>query len=64
MKDCIVFGNGSSLKNFDFQKINRDKYDIIGCCLAFRFWDKNDFYPDIYVNVDDVVCSKNISQDS
>lgn len=60
MKDCIVFGNGSSLKNFDFQKINRDKYDIIGCCLAFRFWDKNDFYPDIYVNVDDIVCSKNL----
>ena len=60
MKDCIVFGNGYSLKNFDFKKINRDKYDTVGCCLAFRYWDKINLYPDIYVNVDDVVCSENL----
>ena len=60
MKDCIVFGNGGSLKNFDFKKIDRNKHDIIGCCLAFRFWNKINFYPDIYVNVDDIVCSRNL----
>jgi hypothetical protein len=59
MKSCIVFGNGASLENYDFKNINRDKYDIIGCCLAFRYWDKINWYPDIYVNVDKVVCSKN-----
>ena len=59
MKSCIVFGNGKSLENYDFKNINRDKYDIIGCCLAFRYWDKIDWYPDIYVNVDRVVCAKN-----
>ena len=55
----IVFGNGKSLEHFDFLSIDRDVYDVIGCCLAFRYWDKVDFYPDIYVNVDKVVCSKN-----
>tara|TARA_R110000772_G_scaffold34911_3_gene84476 strand:- start:283 stop:1686 length:1404 start_codon:yes stop_codon:yes gene_type:complete len=60
MKDSvIVLGNGKSLEGFDFLSIDRDIYDIIGCCLAFRYWDQVDWYPDIYVNVDKVVCSKN-----
>jgi len=59
MKDCILFGNGKSLENFDFKKINRDMYDIIGFCLAFRYWDKIDWYPDIYVCVDTVVLNNN-----
>ena len=60
MKDSvIVLGNGKSLEHFDFLSINRDVYDVIGCCLAFRYWSKVDWYPDIYVNVDKVVCSKN-----
>jgi len=55
-KEVCIFGNGASLKGFDFTKIDRSKYDIIGCCLAFRYWNKIDWFPDIYVNVDRVVC--------
>ena len=56
MKDSvIVLGNGKSLEGFDFLSIDRDIYDIIGCCLAFRYWDQVDWYPDIYVNVDKIV---------
>ena len=51
-KNCLVFGNGKSIKDFDFRSIDRDKYSWIGCCLAFRHWDTIDCYPDIYVNVD------------
>mgnify|MGYP006138223067 CR=1 FL=1 len=55
MKNCIVFGNGKSLENFDFKNINRNIYDIVGLCLAFRYWEKIDWYPDIYICVDTVV---------
>jgi hypothetical protein len=53
MKSCLVLGNGKSLENFDFNNI---KDDWIGCCLAFRYWDKINKYPNFYVNVDEVVC--------
>lgn len=56
MKECCIFGNGGSLRDFDFKKIDRDKYDVIGTGMAFRHWEKIDWYPDIYVNVDTVVC--------
>ncbi len=56
MKDCCIFGNGGSLKDYDFKKIDRDKYDVVGTGMAFRHWEKIDWYPDIYVNVDAVVC--------
>ena len=56
MKEVCIFGNGASLKDFDFKKINRKKYDIVGTGMAFRYWEKIDWYPDIYVNVDIVVC--------
>ena len=55
-KECCIFGNGKSLEGFEFNTINRDKYDIIGTGMAFRYWDKIDWFPDIYVNVDQVVC--------
>lgn len=55
MKSTVIIGNGPSLKDFDFKKIDREKYNVIGCCLAFRYWDKIDWYPDIYVNADEVV---------
>ena len=55
-KEVCIFGNGGSLRDFDFKSIDRNKYDIVGCCLAFRYWDDIDWYPDIYVNVDRVVC--------
>ena len=56
MKECCIFGNGGSLRDFDFKSIDRDKYDVIGTGMAFRHWEKIDWYPDIYVNVDSVVC--------
>ena len=56
MKSVCIFGNGGSLRDFDFKKIDRDKYDVIGTGMAFRHWEKIDWYPDIYVNVDQVVC--------
>ena len=55
-KEVCIFGNGKSLENFDFQKIDRSKYDIIGTGMAFRYWNKIDWFPNIYVNVDTVVC--------
>ena len=55
-KEVCIFGNGASLRDFDFKSIDRNKYDIVGCCLAFRYWNQIDFFPDIYVNVDKVVC--------
>lgn len=57
---CLVLGNGKSLENFKFQKINQ-RYDAwVGCCLAFRRWSKINIHPDFYVNVDRVVCEKNL----
>ena len=61
MKDVIVFGNGRSLFEFDFKSVPRNRYDIIGCGLAFRYWERIDWYPDVYINVDVVVCEKNKS---
>lgn len=61
-KEALVIGNGSSLRNFNFKEIDREKYDIIGTGFAFRYWDTIDFYPDIYVNVDHVVLTKNIDE--
>jgi len=55
-KEVCIFGNGKSLENFDFLKIDRNKYDIIGTGMAFRYWNKIDWFPNIYVNVDTVVC--------
>ena len=56
MKECCIFGNGGSLRDFDFKSIDRDKYDVIGTGMAFRHWVLINWYPDIYVNVDSVVC--------
>lgn len=54
--NCLVLGNGKSLENFDFDTI---KSPWIGCCLAFRYWNKINKFPDYYVNVDRVVCQNN-----
>ena len=56
MKEVCIFGNGKSLEGFEFNKIDREKYDIIGTGMAFRHWNKIDWFPNIYVNVDTVVC--------
>jgi hypothetical protein len=57
---CLVLGNGKSLENFKFQKIYQ-RYDAwVGCCLAFRRWNEINIHPTFYVNVDRVVCEKNL----
>ena len=52
--ECIVLGNGASLKNFDLKSLGTDRVTI-GCCLAYREWERIDWYPTFYVNVDNVV---------
>ena len=64
MKDVIVIGNGRSLKEYDFKKIPRDKYDIICTGLSYRYWEKIDWWPDIYINIDNRVCMLNKSVSS
>jgi hypothetical protein len=59
MKKLLVMGNGSSLRNFDFEKIDRNKYDIMGLCLAFRYWNKKKWFPDYYCIADSVVHKSN-----
>ena len=59
MKKLLVIGNGSSLRDFDFEKIDRNKYDIMGLCLAFRYWNKNKWFPDYYCIGDSVVHKSN-----
>jgi len=55
--NVLVLGNGKSLETFDFRRINTD---WVGCCLAFRYWNKINIHPTYYVNVDRVVCEKNL----
>lgn len=40
MKDLLIIFNGGSLRNFDFDTINRDKYDIMILGLSYRYFDK------------------------
>lgn len=56
VRKCTVIGNGRTLKDFDFTKI---KDETIGMCLAYRHWEKIDWYPDYYVCVDKVVLHSN-----
>lgn len=53
-KQIYVVGNGSSLKDFDFNFLKNKEW--IGCTLGFRHWEELGFYPTHYVNVDLVVC--------
>ena len=55
--NVLVLGNGKSLETFNFRRINTD---WVGCCLAFRYWNKINIHPTMYVNVDRVVCEKNL----
>ena len=54
---CLVLGNGKSLARVNFNKISKD---WVGCCLAFRYWNKINIHPTFYVNVDKVVCKNNL----
>ena len=58
--NCLVLGNGKSLQNFKFQKIYRQYDAWVGCCLAFRRWNQINIHPTFYINVDKVVCEKNL----
>mgnify|MGYP003676093020 FL=1 len=60
LKEIYVLGNGGSLKNFDFNFL-KDK-EFVGCCLAFRHWEKINIYPQHYVNVDSIVIKNNIKE--
>jgi len=52
--EIFVLGNGASLKDFDLKSLGTDRITI-GCCLAYREWERIDWYPTFYVNVDNVV---------
>ena len=56
-KTINILGNGSSLKNFDFNILDGE---TIGTCLAYRYWYKINWFPDHYCCVDDVVIKSNI----
>ena len=58
IKESFILGNGKSLKDFNFD-ILKDK-KTIGTCLAFRHWEKIDWYPTYYVNVDYKVLKSNL----
>lgn len=49
----VVIGNGPSLKGFDFKKLQN--VDTLGMNAAYRYWDQIDWYPTIYVCMDDKV---------
>lgn len=46
-----ILGNSNTLKNYNF---NNDNIKI-GMNVAFRFWEKNNVYPNIYVSLDKIV---------
>ena len=56
VRKVTVIGNGATLKDFDFTKIQDE---TIGMCLAYRHWEKIDWYPDYYVCIDHVVLHSN-----
>lgn len=47
----VVFGNGPSLKRFDFSSLSN--FDSIGMNAAYRFWERINWYPTHYVCLDD-----------
>ena len=58
-KSLIIVCNGGSLKDFDWESIDRKKYDVMITGLSFRFFNRIKFNPDLYINVDKV-CLKMI----
>ena len=57
-KEIFILGNGKSLKDFDFSFFKDKK--TVGTCLAFRHWEKIDWYPDFYCCVDEYVLKSNL----
>ena len=56
-KTINVLGNGRSLKDFDFNILDGE---TIGTCLAYRYWFRENWFPDHYCCVDDVIIKSNI----
>ena len=56
IRKCTVIGNGATLKDFDFTKIDDE---TVGMCLAYRHWERIDWWPTYYVCVDHVVLHSN-----
>jgi hypothetical protein len=59
MKELLIICNGASLRNFDFNNIDRDKYDVMTLGLAYRYFHKIRFNFEYYVCVDTVVLKHN-----
>jgi hypothetical protein len=57
MNKVAILGNGKSLSDIDFTKF---QFDTIGLCLAFRYWEKINWFPTHYVCIDSVVIKSNI----
>lgn len=55
-----VIGNGPSLKGFDFGLLQ--DFDTLGMNVAYRYWDKIDWYPDYYACLDVVVGMSHLSE--
>ncbi len=56
-KPMLIICNGKSAKdiNWDWLKKNEHKFDTFGMNSAYRMFDKMNFYPTYYANLDDVV---------
>jgi FkbM family methyltransferase len=50
---AVILGNGPSLKGFDFSRLKG--LDVFGMNVAYRYWDKIDWYPSYYSCLDTVV---------
>ncbi|MEM7766922.1 MAG: hypothetical protein AAF253_05475 [Pseudomonadota bacterium] len=50
-RKLLVFGNGPSLRGFDFERTGA--VDTLGMNAAYRYWDKIGWYPTHYCCVDD-----------
>ena len=59
MKELLIICNGGSLRGFDFDKIDREKYDVMTQGLAFRYFHKIRFNFEYYLCVDNVVLKHN-----
>ncbi|CAH1797177.1 unnamed protein product [Owenia fusiformis] len=56
LKSIIIFGNGPSLRGFDFNALKKyPRIDTLGMNLAFRYWQKINWWPTYYANFDVVV---------
>lgn len=61
MDIAVVLGNGPSLRGLDF-RAQLKGYTTFGCNVAYRYWDKIQWYPDYYACLDLVVGLSHKSQ--